>query len=65
MEVVAVAAITGAVSYLASRRSLIHQNFRADDVLQVIFQRVQSSDLVANLFQECDQTKGDYHGLCK
>lgn len=26
---------------------------------------VQTSELVANLFQECDPTKGDYHGLCK
>lgn len=26
---------------------------------------VPSSELVANLFQECDQSKGDYHGLCK
>jgi chloride channel 3/4/5 len=26
---------------------------------------VQSSELVANLFQECDPNKGDYHGLCK
>ncbi|KAI0675830.1 chloride channel [Trametes maxima] len=30
----------------------------------VVFLRVQSSELVANLFQECDITKGDYHGLC-
>ncbi|EMD39275.1 hypothetical protein CERSUDRAFT_112928 [Gelatoporia subvermispora B] len=30
----------------------------------VVFLRVQSSELVANLFQECDPTKGDYHGLC-
>lgn len=27
--------------------------------------RVQSSELVSNLFQDCDVTKGDYHGLCK
>ena len=27
--------------------------------------RVQTSELVANLFQECDPSKGDYHGLCK
>jgi chloride channel 3/4/5 len=27
--------------------------------------RVQTSELVANLFQECDPNKGDYHGLCK
>lgn len=27
--------------------------------------RVQASELVANLFQECDSTKIDYHGLCK
>ncbi|KAJ7695038.1 Cl-channel protein [Mycena rosella] len=26
--------------------------------------RVQASELVANLFQECDPTKIDYHGLC-
>ncbi|PPQ91494.1 hypothetical protein CVT25_013751 [Psilocybe cyanescens] len=26
--------------------------------------KVQTSELVANLFQECDPTKGDYHGLC-
>jgi chloride channel 3/4/5 len=31
----------------------------------VVFARVQSSELVANLFQECDLAKGDYHGLCK
>ncbi|KAI0035335.1 chloride channel [Vararia minispora EC-137] len=30
----------------------------------VVFLRVQSSELVANLFQECDPTKGDFHGLC-
>ncbi|KIY43083.1 Cl-channel protein [Fistulina hepatica ATCC 64428] len=30
----------------------------------VVFCRVQSSELVANLFQECDPAKGDYHGLC-
>ncbi|KAI0339618.1 Cl-channel protein [Trametopsis cervina] len=30
----------------------------------VVFLRVQSSELVANLFQECDPSRGDYHGLC-
>ncbi|KAI0091504.1 chloride channel [Irpex rosettiformis] len=30
----------------------------------IIFCRVQSSELVANLFQECDSSRGDYHGLC-
>ncbi|KAK7056282.1 chloride channel [Paramarasmius palmivorus] len=30
----------------------------------VVFTRVQSSELVANLFQNCDPSKGDYHGLC-
>ncbi|TCD69139.1 hypothetical protein EIP91_008615 [Steccherinum ochraceum] len=30
----------------------------------VVFLRVGSSDLVANLFMECDTSKGDYHGLC-
>ncbi|KAL4245856.1 Chloride channel [Abortiporus biennis] len=30
----------------------------------VVFLRVQSSELVANLFQECDPARGDYHGLC-
>lgn len=30
----------------------------------VVFLRVQTSELVANLFQECDATKGDFHGLC-
>lgn len=30
----------------------------------VVFARVQSSELVTNLFQECDPSKGDYHGLC-
>src|SRR5258706_8708931 len=29
------------------------------------YNSVQTSELVANLFQECDPTKGDYHGLCK
>ncbi|TFK39947.1 Cl-channel protein [Crucibulum laeve] len=30
----------------------------------VVFTRVQTSELVSNLFQECDPTKGDFHGLC-
>ncbi|KLO19071.1 Cl-channel protein [Schizopora paradoxa] len=30
----------------------------------VVFLRVQTSELVANLFLECDPAKGDYHGLC-
>lgn len=30
-----------------------------------LFFSVQASELVANLFQECDTNKGDYHGLCK
>ncbi|KAJ7173729.1 Cl-channel protein [Mycena filopes] len=30
----------------------------------VVFSRVQASELVANLFQECDPNKIDYHGLC-
>ncbi|KZT67366.1 Cl-channel protein [Daedalea quercina L-15889] len=30
----------------------------------VVFLRVQSSELVANLFMECDPVRGDYHGLC-
>ncbi|KAL1745857.1 chloride channel [Schizophyllum fasciatum] len=29
-----------------------------------LFFRVQMAELVANLFQECDQNRGDYHGLC-
>ncbi|KAF8587856.1 hypothetical protein K439DRAFT_1645720 [Ramaria rubella] len=30
----------------------------------VIFTRVQTSELVSNLFLECDPLKGDWHGLC-
>ncbi|EPT02984.1 hypothetical protein FOMPIDRAFT_1159568 [Fomitopsis schrenkii] len=30
----------------------------------VVFLRAQSSELVANLFVECDPVRGDYHGLC-
>ncbi|KAH8111035.1 Cl-channel protein [Phellopilus nigrolimitatus] len=30
----------------------------------IVFLRVQTSELVANLFQDCDPSKGDYHGLC-
>jgi len=30
----------------------------------VVFSRVQSSELVANLFLECDPLRGDWHGLC-
>ncbi|KAG9114915.1 hypothetical protein FRC07_007585 [Ceratobasidium sp. 392] len=30
----------------------------------IAFMRAQSSELVAYLFQECDPTKPDYHGLC-
>jgi len=46
LEVVGVAAVTAAMSYL------------------VVFLRVPSSDLVANLFQECDPQRIDFHGLC-
>lgn len=34
-------------------------------MLDTHFDRVQSSELVANLFIECESSKGDYHGLCK
>ncbi|RDB23755.1 H(+)/Cl(-) exchange transporter 3 [Hypsizygus marmoreus] len=50
LEVVCVSAITAGISYL--------------ETIKVVFSRVQASELVANLFQECDPTKGDYHGLC-
>ncbi|TFK26246.1 Cl-channel protein [Coprinopsis marcescibilis] len=30
----------------------------------VVFARVPTSELVANLFQDCDPKKPDYHGLC-
>ncbi|KAI5830328.1 hypothetical protein K523DRAFT_372229 [Schizophyllum commune Tattone D] len=30
----------------------------------IVFCRVQMAELVANLFQECDPNRGDYHGLC-
>ncbi|PFH51941.1 hypothetical protein AMATHDRAFT_39855 [Amanita thiersii Skay4041] len=50
LEVIGITAITAAISYL------IHS--------KIVFSRVQTSELVANLFQECDPTKGDYHGLC-
>ncbi|KAG8691760.1 hypothetical protein FRC11_010631 [Ceratobasidium sp. 423] len=30
----------------------------------IAFMRAQSSNLVGNLFTECDPTKPDYHGLC-
>ncbi|CAE6429043.1 unnamed protein product [Rhizoctonia solani] len=30
----------------------------------IAFMRAQSSNLVGNLFAECDATKPDYHGLC-
>lgn len=30
----------------------------------IVFLRVPSSDLVANLFQECDPQRIDFHGLC-
>ncbi|CCM00247.1 uncharacterized protein FIBRA_02276 [Fibroporia radiculosa] len=30
----------------------------------VVFLRAQTSELVVNLFQECDPSKGDFHGLC-
>ncbi|KAG0252081.1 hypothetical protein BG011_007213 [Mortierella polycephala] len=29
-----------------------------------IFTRVQSPELLANLFRECDSSSGNYHGLC-
>ncbi|QRW16894.1 ClC voltage-gated chloride channel protein [Rhizoctonia solani] len=31
----------------------------------IAFMRAQSTNLVGNLFAECDPTKPDYHGLCK
>ncbi|KAF6761563.1 Cl-channel protein [Ephemerocybe angulata] len=36
----------------------------ASGVTAALSYLVQTSELVANLFQECDPTKGDYHGLC-
>lgn len=80
LEVVCVSAVTAAVSYLVSyiqwstslRSSFCFRLFlrgmyypRCDETLFLYEYRVQSSELVANLFQECDPTKGDYHGLCK
>ncbi|KAH9984423.1 Cl-channel protein [Russula vinacea] len=49
LEVTGAAAITAAVSYLVSA---------------TVFSRVPSDDLVANLFQECDPQRIDFHGLC-
>lgn len=80
LEVIGVAAITAAVSYLVSIPFLFQFHFynwlsigrllavsAAVDTryLDPTIRSVQTSELVANLFQECDPTKGDYHGLCK
>lgn len=81
LEVVGVSAVTAAISYLvglsyAFEDGYSHHPPRIDCIFTVRFpwaanlqslatHRVQSSELVANLFQECDLAKGDYHGLCK
>ena len=80
LEVIGVAAITAAVSYLVSipfffqfyfyswlsiGRLLTVSVSRWYRYLDQTIRSVQTSELVANLFQECDPTKGDYHGLCK
>ncbi|OBZ72186.1 H(+)/Cl(-) exchange transporter 3 [Grifola frondosa] len=49
---------------LYSSNSMPQRQSTEGTVYLVVFLRVQSSELVANLFQECDQTKGDFHGLC-
>lgn len=80
LEVVCVSAITAAVSYLVCS-SVLPPNGYAERLARLSLHgghhdkvpearcsriyRVQSSELVANLFQECDPSKGDYHGLCK
>ncbi|KAH9056720.1 Cl-channel protein [Lactarius vividus] len=51
LEVTGVAAVTAAISYLTR----IHLHLQ---------HRVPASDLVANLFQECDPQRIDFHGLC-
>ncbi|PPQ79064.1 hypothetical protein CVT26_003969 [Gymnopilus dilepis] len=62
LEVVCVSAVTAAVSYLIvfARYRWPIRIYRFSDQ----YLRVQTSELVANLFQECDPAKGDYHGLC-
>lgn len=66
LEVIACAAVTACLSYLVryelSTLRIVKSKMRG---LKVIFLRVQSSELVANLFQDCDPALRDYHGLCK
>ncbi|KAH9172986.1 Cl-channel protein [Lactarius sanguifluus] len=52
LEVTGVAAVTAAISYLVRTSMLIIESL------------VPASDLVANLFQECDPQRIDFHGLC-
>ena len=62
VEVLAVAGATAFISYPVSLNltSLILILI----LYQIAFMRVQSSELVVNLFQECDPSK-DFHGLCE
>ncbi|KAF8637590.1 hypothetical protein AX17_002659 [Amanita inopinata Kibby_2008] len=57
LEVIGVTAFTAAICYLWTSAQILYQD-------QSPFYSVQTSELVANLFQECEPTKGDYHGLC-
>ena len=61
----------GELADLRCRLSFYGMNFASVSLKDVqyamrfIRDSVQTSELVANLFQECDPIKGDYHGLCK
>jgi hypothetical protein len=81
LEVVGGAAITAALSYLVSSLAFAsHIETSIDNLSGRLYAvghdlrklsyklkltRVPTSELVENLFHECDLTKGDYHGLCK
>jgi chloride channel 3/4/5 len=81
LEVIGFTAITATVSFLVSTlhhmKCLAHCPPSTDHFPKVcsasfvrirylkVLCRVQSSDLVAALFQECDPTKVDFHGVCK
>jgi chloride channel 3/4/5 len=65
LEVAVVAAVTAIISYPVSLHTwFLGPELYTYNVLQLVFLRVQSSVLVADLFQECEPIT-NFYGLCE
>ena len=62
VEVLVVAGLTAFISYPVSLHPFSLILIPISN--KIAFMRVQSSELVSNLFQECDPSK-DFYGLCE